>query len=376
MEDFLLEVQMNPTLQVSPTMHNLILGYFLLEIHLDNAGRSGELRNLTLEQLKKAKKHPSGALQILSNEHKTQVEYGDTDIVVSPALVPFLKIYLDKVRSLASLSSSSDKVFLTHNGSELQSSYPKRLMQKLWDESKASAHSKSEVGPTLFRKKAVTSFMDQRPEKKNCLAKKMEHDPKTADAHYYLFDKRKNAMEMSDMMRETMKAHEGLPHVEKPSTSDGVAQLSSPVGESREVPADYTGKIVRGYELDEEYFGSSEEDEGSTFEGFSDCDGENPADLEFLPGDQSDNDSINSNRNKNKNCVNNKWSLLEEDQLFESCKDLLHSGKVLSKNLVYGSLRTTRAGKEIWEQFEYRTIHNKLKYIKSRHPRFCKYFKK
>ena len=65
----------------------------------------------------------------------------------------------------------------------------------------------------------------------------MEHDPKTADWDYYLFDKSKNTMEISGLMRIQMKAHEGLPRVEKPSTSGGLAQLSSPVEESRE-PAD------------------------------------------------------------------------------------------------------------------------------------------
>ena len=57
------------------------------------------LRNLTIQQVKKAIEHPSGAKQIVFNEHKTEVDYRDIDIVVTPALAPFLKIYLDSEKS-------------------------------------------------------------------------------------------------------------------------------------------------------------------------------------------------------------------------------------------------------------------------------------
>ena len=190
--------------KISMNEYNLILGYIMLEVHLDNAERAAELRTLTLEHFNNAIKLQDGSIQIITEDHKMYFMYGKTDIVISP---PQLRKLVDIYISIIRKKGASNR-FLVFNRNELRTSYPKRLMQYLWEKSGAAKLNNTEVDPTLFRKKAVSYVYDKKPEHKQSLAQKMEHHPNTAHASYFLVDKRRNARAMSAMLRDTMKSYD------------------------------------------------------------------------------------------------------------------------------------------------------------------------
>ena len=78
----------------------------------------------------------------------------------------------------------------------MNSSAVKLHMQTLWRRAGLS----SEVGPTIFRKAAVTQTNIKAPEHKKQLATKMNHSEATASKNYFLFDKAVAGKTVSKMM--------------------------------------------------------------------------------------------------------------------------------------------------------------------------------
>jgi hypothetical protein len=116
---------------VSQAQLVLVRDFFLTEISLSNANRSGVLANMTVGQLSQVKV-VDGSYVISVSDHKTADTYGPAKIVLSPLLCRWIIVYAEKFRSAVLSSSSPEQLFLTWNGEGLSSGQVTRAVQSVW----------------------------------------------------------------------------------------------------------------------------------------------------------------------------------------------------------------------------------------------------
>lgn len=172
-------------------------GFFFIELSLDNANRAGEIIHLTLSEFHKGSIKENGAIQLKIKQHKTYHIYDPSNITVNKDLAPLLRKYVKYIRPYIINQSSPVNMFLTKTGNQLSSSM-RFHMQAVWHR----IGLKSEVGPTLLRKTAVTAVHLSALNTKKALASKMNHSETTASRYYFTAYRESNSTKVSQKLRQ------------------------------------------------------------------------------------------------------------------------------------------------------------------------------
>ena len=190
--------------------YTLIRDYLLTVICINNGCRAGPLASVTLDELKNASEE-NGSFVVSLKKHKTFETHGPVDLVLSPSLFNYVKIFIRQFRSkLENVSNESNsKVFLSWTGASMSSSRVGSQIGSCWG--KVFGKQNYAGGATSFRKAVVIAVQERNEDLRGDLANLMVHRKTTADKYYLLKDKRKTAVKTSQavsrIMRPSPKKH-------------------------------------------------------------------------------------------------------------------------------------------------------------------------
>ena len=137
-----------------------------------------------------------GSYVVAVHEHKTAHVHGPAQIVLSPTLYGWMKVYMQEVRTqipTAPSNTAKEYVFLTWNGESMSSGQISNAMNSVWRKAGQSGN----VSATGIRKAAVSIVHTTKDKLAGNLADMMAHDITTARKHYRLVKKKKVAAETS-----------------------------------------------------------------------------------------------------------------------------------------------------------------------------------
>ena len=203
------------SLQVNQSMYTLVRDFILLEITIANAHRSGVLANMTLEEYKAAKR-VDDSMVISVKDHKTADTHGPARVVLSLSLFSYLRLYVSEMRSQMEDSTSEEygsnkrSVFLSWNGSKLESGQISTAINAAWRKGGMEGH----VTSTIFRKSAVTKVHTRHKGMKSDLADLMAHKEGTAERFYRLKKKEEACVQAASSLPTIMRSAEPKKGVE------------------------------------------------------------------------------------------------------------------------------------------------------------------
>ncbi|KAK3733046.1 hypothetical protein QZH41_000592 [Actinostola sp. cb2023] len=174
--------------------------YIITRLCLENACRAGPIANMTLGELRKAKKD-NDQMVVTVMHHKTLVSHGPATVVLSPMVLKWLQAFITYMRNHLAGAGTSDscKIFLSWSAKEMSSSMVSAQLNSCWQ--KAMGKQMERVCAASFRKAAVTAVHENHAHMKNDLADLMSHNPKTAEKYYAIRQKNKNAAKTSEALR-------------------------------------------------------------------------------------------------------------------------------------------------------------------------------
>jgi len=174
--------------------------YIITPLCLENACRAGPIANMTLGELRKAKKD-NDQMVVTVMHHKTLVSHGPATVVLSPMVLKWLQAFITYMRNHLAGAGTSDscKIFLSWSAKEMSSSMVSAQLNSCWQ--KAMGKQMERVCAASFRKAAVTAVHENHAHMKNDLADLMSHNPKTAEKYYAIRQKNKNAAKTSEALR-------------------------------------------------------------------------------------------------------------------------------------------------------------------------------
>ena len=128
------------SLQVNQAEYTLIRDFILTQITVANAHRLGVLANMTMGEFNKAKQS-EGNYIISVKKHKTADSHGPAQVVLSPTLFGYLKVFVAKVRSVVSQSKDDDyAVILSWSGASLASGQISIAINAAWKKAGVEGH--------------------------------------------------------------------------------------------------------------------------------------------------------------------------------------------------------------------------------------------
>ena len=177
-------VKNNPTIMPSQKQFILARDHIITRIIIENACRPGSIANMTLEQLKKAKKNQDQMIVTILN-HKTLASSGPVNLVLSSKVYEWLQYFLNTMRNNIPgvRTSNEDPVFITFTGNAMTSSITTQL-DSFWQKAIQKSFSNTKVNATSFRKAVVSQMHSNYPNLKDNLADLMNHKTKTAENFY------------------------------------------------------------------------------------------------------------------------------------------------------------------------------------------------
>lgn len=365
--------------------HVKIMGYLFLEISLDNANRAGEVKHMTLKEYK-ARKFVKNGEEISVKNHKTFYKYGYASLFLNSNLSLSLLHYVKKIRPLLARANSPQNLFLTTTGNKLSSSTMRHSMQIVWNE----VGNKSEVGPTLLRKTAVTAVHTAHPSKKGALATKMNHMESTAITHYLTQDRKNTSRQIATELRGLL-----IDPPEKNSTSkkctdreEKVSSVQCSLNEvSSNMPSSNLMSIIPNVETHEDLH------QIPNVSDVSQLPVENETPEETVKNQPQSTATISSNssdmiKENNNTCAfvdatdylempikeenevfmhtssHSHFTHEEEKCLIDSCASILQPGKPMLKAVILKSLKSSATGRKLLTEKGYQKIRNKLTYFK------------
>ena len=182
----------------------LVRDYLLTVLCINNGCRSGTLANMTLHEFENASEEDGSFVMKVKN-HKTFSTHGPVDLVFTPTLFNYVKIYIAKFRNqLEGVSTDDDStVFLTWRAGVMNSSLIGAQMKSCWK--KVFGKECSVEGATAFRKAVVSAVHEQNEGLRTDLANLMVHKRTTADNYYLLKTKGKTAAKTSQQVTKIMR---------------------------------------------------------------------------------------------------------------------------------------------------------------------------
>ncbi|KAK3720320.1 hypothetical protein QZH41_020401 [Actinostola sp. cb2023] len=107
--------------------------YIITRLCLENACRAGPIANMTLGELRKAKKDNDQMVVTVMN-HKTLVSHGPANVVLSPMVLKWLQAFITYMRNHLAGAGTSDscKIFLSWSAKEMSSSMVSAQLNSCW----------------------------------------------------------------------------------------------------------------------------------------------------------------------------------------------------------------------------------------------------
>ena len=325
----------------------MMYGLFFIEISLDNANRNGEIRNMLLREFDSAEVALDRSCTIEVRKHKTYANYGKTHLFINKEIYPLLRIYRNVVRPNLD-NNNTREFFITSTGQKLSSTSLSYYMQSLW---KKLAF-KSAVGPTLFRKTAVTALYNDASASsmKSQLATKMNHKESTASSAYFTINRKQVANNMASKLREIITNDSTPTHsVKAQMVSDKGAHLlhSSPSLHPPPSPPMHPSSSPPMHPPSSPMHLPSSS--------IVDTDYRPPVDADSSGAEEFEPWS-----------AKNHFTKSEEEHLAALFHNVFLKNRIVSKDLVVRLLEKTELGKSMLKKFPLPKIKNKLNYLKHR----------
>ena len=153
-------------------------------------------------------------------KHKTFTTHGPVNLVMTPTIYNWMKIFISKFRyPLADNTSNDDEpVFLTWGNKPMHSSQIGVQMGSAWG--KVFGEEAGTGGATAFKKSAVSAVNRHDKSKREALAELMAHNKVTADKYYVLKEEAEKAVETSKYLTGVLcGASAGAPQAQKDDTT-------------------------------------------------------------------------------------------------------------------------------------------------------------
>uniref|UniRef100_A0A7M5V6H3 Uncharacterized protein n=2 Tax=Clytia hemisphaerica TaxID=252671 RepID=A0A7M5V6H3_9CNID len=182
------EFKENPSKTLKRSEHTKLKDYFITEIALANAHRSGVSVHMTMEEYR-GHFTDEDFEKIPVWNHKTVSSYGAAPVCLRPAAFDCLRTYVDVVRP--KLNPTCQQVLVTWGREPLQDSDPSKAVHRIWE--KCGNFEGREIPKNLtinhIRKSASTLSRKERNPHLKEIATLMAHSEKTANMHYDMFDR-------------------------------------------------------------------------------------------------------------------------------------------------------------------------------------------
>lgn len=167
-----------PSKTAFPQGHYVLMrDHLMLTIIIANASRSGNMANMTTEELLAAREL-QGVRIVSVRRHKTANYLGPAKVIVSEALFRNLVAFVTHVRPQVEVQSG--EVFLSWSGKKLDTSQVCKAVQAAW----AKGGLTSDLTSTLIRKSVVSAVHQDHPLMKEKLSDLMSHRVEMATKSY------------------------------------------------------------------------------------------------------------------------------------------------------------------------------------------------
>ena len=170
----------------------LVRDYLITYLILDNASRSGCIANFTLEEYDNVELQENGSYILIIKDHKTAATSGPAMLGVTEDYLHHLTIFVEKMRNTITDITflPTDSVFASWSGRKMAASMITQQMNCFW-KTALGIDMEKRLTANIVRKMTTTAVHQSNPELKNDLANLMNHDVRTAEANYFLQEKKK-----------------------------------------------------------------------------------------------------------------------------------------------------------------------------------------
>ena len=177
--------------------------HLITRLIIENACRAGNLANMTLGELAKAKPD-NGQMVVNVVKHKTLTSLGSAHLMLSPTICKWKQASLTFMRNKTpgAETGSNDHVFISSTGNTMSSSMVSAQLNSFWQ--KATDKVLVRVNAASFRKAAVSAVHEQHGHLKKDLADLLGHNQKTTGKFYLIRQKEKTAAKTSEALRNIM----------------------------------------------------------------------------------------------------------------------------------------------------------------------------
>ena len=207
----------------SQAEYTAVRDYLITSICITNGSRSGALANMTVGEFNKAQSLDDSFV-VKVKKHKTFSTHGPVNLVLTPTLHNWMKIFISKFRlPVANMTcKDGETVFLTWSNRRMDSSHIGSQINSSWG--KVFGKEGAVGGATAFRKAAVSAVHRDDQERREDLAGLMVHNKATTDRYYLLEEKAAAAVKTSNYLSKVL--HAEVPSAKAASPEDTVTQSS------------------------------------------------------------------------------------------------------------------------------------------------------
>lgn len=207
----------------SQTEYTTVRDYLITSICIVNGSRSGALANMTVREFNNAQSLDNNFV-IKVKKHKTFSTHGSVNLILTPTLHNWMKIYISKFRfPVANMTcKDGEPVFLTWSNRRMDSSHIGNQINSSWG--KVFGKEGAVGGATAFRKAAVSVVHRDDKGGREDMAGLMVHNKATADRYYLLEEKAAAAVKTSNYLSKVL--HAEVPSAKAASPEDAVTPSS------------------------------------------------------------------------------------------------------------------------------------------------------